>query len=127
MTEAEVVHLLSEHFESLFPKVCPKCNRCFNTLREYVLATRRIGSPISYDAELGDWNPTQPIGSVVAANCPCGTTLALSTDTMPIPQRLELLNWIRMETQRRGFNSSELLNHLREEVRKQVSVKPGPL
>jgi len=67
MTEEEVVQILREHFESLFPKVCPKCNRCFTTLREYILISTRIGPTMSYDAELGDWKTTQPIGSVAMA------------------------------------------------------------
>jgi len=124
MTEEEVVRILRDHFESLFPKVCPNCNRCFATLREYIGITIRVGSPISYDAEFGDWKTTRPIGSVALANCPCGSTLALSTEGMVLSLRLELLNWVRIETQRRGVSPAELLAHLREEVRKRVSDDP---
>jgi hypothetical protein len=120
MTETEVIRTLREHFESLFPKVCPNCNRRFATLREYIAITKRIGLPRSYDAELGDWNTVQPIGSVAQANCPCGSTLALSTEGLPLPQRLVLLNWVRLETQRQGIGPSALLEHLRDEVREQV-------
>ena len=120
MTEAEVVKTLREHFECLFPKVCPKCNRCFTTLREYILITKRLGPSISYDAELGDWNTSRPIGSVALANCPCGNTLALGTEGMSLPRRLLLLNWVRIETHRRGLSPSELLDYLRDEIRKQV-------
>jgi len=120
MTEAEVVQTVREYFESLFPKVCANCNRRFATLRDYILTTKRIGRTISYDAELKDWNTKQPIGSVAHANCPCGSTLGLSTDEMALPQRLALLNWVRIETGRRGVSPSELLEYLRDEVRKQV-------
>jgi hypothetical protein len=120
MTEAEVVQTLREYFESLFPKVCPNCNQRFATLREYILTTKRIGRPISYDADSRDWNTTQPIGSVAQANCPCGSTLGLSTEGMALPQRLALLNWVRIETGRRGMSPSELLEYLRDEVRKQA-------
>lgn len=124
MTEAEVVQIVREYFESLFPRVCPNCDRRFNTLREYILTTKRIGPPVSYDAELGVWNTTKPIGSVAQANCPCGSTLALSTEDMALPQRLALLNWVKIETQRRGVSPSELLEHLRDKVRKQVLDEP---
>jgi hypothetical protein len=126
MTEAEVVKIRREYFEGLFPKFCPKCNRCFSTLRKYILITKRLGPSISYDAELGDWNTVQPIGSVALANCPYGSTLALGTENMPLPLRLLLLNWVRSETQRRGVSPRELLEYLRDQIRKQVLTESGP-
>jgi len=125
MTEAEVIQTVRQHFESLFPKVCPNCNRRFDTLREYILSTKRIGLPRSFDAELGEWKTKQPIGSVALANCPCGSTLALTTEGMALSQRLALLDWVRTETQRRGVSSSELLEYLRDLVRKQVLDEPS--
>jgi hypothetical protein len=126
MTEDEVVQTLCEHFESLFPKVCPNCNRCFATLREYIRITTRVGSPMSYDAELGDWKTTKPVGSMALANCLCGSTLALTTVSLALSVRLELLNWVRIETQRRRVSPSELLEYLRDEVRKRVLDDPIP-
>jgi hypothetical protein len=126
MTEAEVVQAARQYFESLFPKTCPNCSRRFATLREYILITKRIGTTKSYDAELGDWKTTQPLGSVAMANCPCGSMLALSTEGMALSQRLALLNWVRIETQRRGISPSDLLESLRDEVRKQVLDEPIP-
>jgi hypothetical protein len=125
MIEAEVVKTLREHFEGLFPKVCPNCSRCFTTLREYILITKRLGQSMSYDAELRDWNTLQPIGSIALSNCPCGSTLALGTEGMPLPRRLLLLNWVRIETQRRGVSPQELLDYLRDEIRKQVIAESG--
>jgi hypothetical protein len=120
MIEDEVVHILREYFESLFPKVCPNCKRCFATLLEYIQTTKRIGRPISYDAELGNWNTTHPIGCVAMANCSCGFTLALGTESMALPLRLQFLDWLRIETERRGVSPSELMEHLRDEVRKRI-------
>jgi hypothetical protein len=120
MTEDEVVRTLREYFESLFPKVCPNCNRCFATLREYIQGTKRLGPTISYDGDLGNWETALPIGSVAMANCPCGTTLGLTTGNMPLPLRLEMLNWVKTETQRRGVSPSDLLEYFRDEVRKRV-------
>jgi hypothetical protein len=124
MIEAEIVRSVREYFESLFPKVCFNCNRRFETLREYILITKPVGPTMSFDAELADWKTAQPIGSMAQANCPCGSTLTLSTERMPLPQRLALLNWVRMETQRQGLSPSELLGCLRDEVRKQVLTEP---
>ena len=120
MSENEVIKILQEYFESLFPKVCSNCNRTFATLGKYIQITELIGLPISYDAELKNWNTNQPIGSIAMVLCPCGTTLALSTQSMQLPQRLELLNWLRIETQRRGESASVLLGHIRDEVRRRV-------
>jgi hypothetical protein len=59
------------------------------------------------------------------ANCPCGTTLALSSQGMPLPQLWMLLAWARLETKRRGLSPQELLNYLRDEICKQVLAAPG--
>jgi hypothetical protein len=120
MNEEEVVQLLHQYFESLFPKFCSSCRRRFSTLLEYIQVTKRIGNAVSYDANDRDWNPKQPIGSVVMANCPCGSTIALTTEDMELPIRLELLNWVRKETQRRSLEPSELLEHLRDTIRRRV-------
>ena len=59
------------------------------------------------------------------ANCPCGTTLALSSQGMPLSQLWSLLAWARIETYRRGLSPQELLNYLRDEICKQVLATPG--
>ncbi len=120
MTDERIIRLMREYHEGLFPKVCPNCGRVFATLREYLLATERVGKAVSYDAELGDWEPTRPIGGMSAANCSCGTTLALTTETMPLSLSHLMLRWIKAETARRGLSRPELLEYLRDEVRKQV-------
>jgi hypothetical protein len=120
MTEAEVVRVMREHLEHLFPKVCHTCHRRFATLREYLLVTEHQGSAQPYDAELGDWNPLHPIGTVTYANCPCGNTLVLSSDGIPLLRLWSLLNWARVETRRRRVTPQELLNYLRDEICRQV-------
>lgn len=125
MTDSEVVAVVPRHFESLFPKTCSTCGRRYATLREYVLATKRLGSTKSYDADLGDWRTTSPIGSLAYADCPCGSTLALSTEGLALPQRQALLEWVRLETQRRGVTPSALLDSIRDTLRAQV-LSEGP-
>jgi hypothetical protein len=104
---------------------CANCGRGFATLREYVLVTKRVGPVLSYDAEMGDWHPAELIGSAAHANCPCGTTLTLGTEGMPLPRRRALLDWVRVETRRRGVSASALLDALRDEVRRQVLAEPN--
>jgi hypothetical protein len=54
------------------------------------------------------------------AQCPCGNTLALSSDGMPLSQLWALLSWARIEMQRRCLTPQELLNQLRDEISKQL-------
>ena len=132
MTEAEVLDILRGHFENLFPKICSTCGRRYATLRDYILNTKRRGPARSYDADLGQWETNAPIGSLAYADCSCGSTLALSTDGMALPQRKALLSWVRLETERRGVTPSALLEGLRDNLRAQVlserssEAKRGP-
>jgi hypothetical protein len=120
MTESEVIRAMRDHLEGLFPKECPNCRRAFATLREYLQVTTHQGPPIPYDAEMDDWQPWRPIGTMTLANCSCGSTLALSSTGMPLLRLWRLLNWARIETKRRNMTPRELLNHLRNEICRQV-------
>jgi hypothetical protein len=124
MTEDEIIQMVREHFEGLFPKVCPKCGRRFETLRKYILGTERIGTTTCYDAETGDWETKQPIGAAAHANCPCGTTMTLTSEGMPVSQVHLVLKWIKEETQRQGASPLELINYIRNEIRKRVLTDP---
>jgi hypothetical protein len=125
MTEDEVISVMREHLEGQFPKVCGNCNRHYATLREYILTTRRIEPSMSYDAEIGNWTPEKPLGTATYSNCPCGSTLALSSAGMPLLRLWSLLNWARVETRKRGMTMEQLLSYLRDEIRKQVLAEPG--
>lgn len=126
MTDATLVRLVREHFEGLFPKTCPRCGRRFQNLRDYITQTERIGPALSYDVEEGDWAPEQPLGTLVVANCSCGTTLALSTEGMPLPRLHAGLNWLKVESRHRRQTPEQLLSWLRDEVRRQVLAGPAP-
>jgi hypothetical protein len=124
MNQAEVITIMREHLEGLFPKTCGHCQRRFASLKEYLLNTEHAGSAMPYDADAGDWNPLRPMGTITFANCRCGSTLALSSEGMPLAQLWPLLNWARIETQRRGMTPQELLNYLRDEICDQVLAAP---
>lgn len=70
MTDATLVRLVREHFEGLFPKSCSRCGRRFDTLRDYIRQTQRLGPAMSYDVEEGNWAPAEPLGTLVVSNCP---------------------------------------------------------
>jgi hypothetical protein len=116
MTEDQVAIIIKQYVESLFPKTCPCCQRVYNTLREYLLVTTPIGLPISYDVDLGNKNPEKIIGTIASFNCPCGTTLSISSEQMEHNQRVALLDWLFQETAVQGVGASELLDRLRTKV-----------
>ncbi len=124
MSEAEFIRVMREYFEGLFPKVCSKCGRTYSTLRNYILTTQRVGMPIAYDAELHQWKPSHPIGGMVLANCSCGSTLSLSTESMTLSQIHDVLRWLEEQTEVRGLSASELLDQIRDKLREQVLSSP---
>jgi len=75
---------------------------------------------VSFDADLGEWQPTEPLGILTYATCPCGNTLALGTDTMAQAKRLAILEWVRRECEERGVRPSVVLDDLRAVLRLKV-------
>ena len=124
MTEAEVILMMRGHLEGKFPRTCPSCHCRFDSFRDFILNTTRTGPAIPYDAELGNWAPEKPLGTATFVNCQCGSTLALTSEGMSLPQLWLLLAWAREETVRRGITPRELLNHLRDEICIQVLGAP---
>lgn len=125
MKEIDVIRIIRVHLEGQFPKVCSNCKLRFDTFRDFLLTTNPLSPTVSYDAEFGDWNPTDPAGTVTFANCQCGNTMALSSEGMSIFQLWQLMNWARIQTKKRRQTLTELLNHLREQINLQVLSEPG--
>lgn len=115
MTEAEVAETLIRHAEGFFPKTCPTCQRRFMSVREYVATTSPVGPFVSYDVESGRNTPA--IGTLALSNCPCGNTLSLTTDGLPIETRARLLEWVRTEATRRNVSHTAVLSDLRMRMR----------
>jgi hypothetical protein len=127
VTEADVLNVIREHLEDLFPKLCPNCERRFATLRDFLSTTTALGQAIPFDAERGDWNPVKPLGTIAYFVCPCSTTMALSSEGMPLERLWSLMDWARTETQRRAVSPRQLLNYLRDMLCKQVLAEPAGL
>ena len=112
--------MLRKYYESLFPMVCKNCGRSYATLCEYIQGTHRLWPTSDLDAELGHFEPVYPLGTMSMANCNCGSTLALSTIHMPLPQNRLLLEWYQIEMKRTGLDEKALSDSLRDEIRKQA-------
>ena len=115
-----IILMLRKYYESLFPKVCKNCGRSYATLCEYIQGTHRLWPTSDLDAELGHFEPVHPLGTMSMANCNCGSTLALSTIHMPLPQNRLLLEWYQIEMKRTGLDEKALSDSLRDEIRKQA-------
>jgi hypothetical protein len=127
MTEAEVIVVMRHHLEGKFPKKCGACARTFANLKDYLLHTTHVGQPKSYDAELGIFQPSKPIGTMSLANCSCGSTLALGSDGMSLVTMWRLLRWLRGEMARRRQNASVVLEDLRCSIdRATLADPPSP-
>lgn len=117
--EDEVVRIVRTYIEGLFPKVCPRCGRRYDSLREYLLATSHLATPVLYD-DIRDEIPAEPIGPMSLANCSCGTTLAIGSGGLPPWQLVELLTWARLESSARAISMRELLRRIRDRIDEQV-------
>lgn len=116
MTETEIIAMIRRDVEAQFPKTCSRCGVVFPTLAHFVRSCTHLGEPVSFDAEPGDWAPTRTTGVLALSNCPCGTTLSISSRRLPPAQLEALMRWAKAEVARRGIPMSELLAELRTKV-----------
>ncbi len=121
MTEDDVVNIIYEFVSNQeFPKTCSSCGRVYSTLKEYLQVTTPVGEPVSYDAELENWEPDNPIGTMSLANCSCKGTMAISSTNMPVKTLIQLMLWLKVEALKRKLQPSELLNLIRQKVDKKA-------
>jgi hypothetical protein len=118
MNESDVIRVMLEHVSRQFPKKCSCCGKQYASLAEYLRSTTHVGKPVSLDADMGDWQPKEPLGVISCAACSCGTTMAISSDGMGLITLLQLMNWARKETKLRGIGMRELLEDLRTKIDK---------
>lgn len=118
LTEDDVIGILLPYFESLFPQHCSNCGRHFPTLEVFVRDTVPIGPAVSYDAQCQHWQTERPLGSAAFSNCPCGSTITLTTQRLAPASRRLLLQWLQQETLRRDVSASDVLDGLRLRIRR---------
>jgi hypothetical protein len=116
MTEAELIGVMRQHLEKQFPKKCGVCERMYVNLKDYLLHTKHVGPPKSYDADLGIFQPTRPIGTMSLANCSCGNTLVMDSSNMSLKTLWRLMAWLCGEMTRRRQKASVVLEDLRRSI-----------
>ena len=120
MTEDQVINIIRTNVEQQFPKNCNTCGRRFSSLKEYLQNTVHVGNPHSYDAEIENWRPHNPLGTFSFSNCKCGNTLVLGSSRMSAVTMWRLLWWARKEKSQRKISVNELLNDLRIKIDNQA-------
>ena len=81
-------------------------------------ATRKNGEKLL--AELGDLRPQDPLGAMAMSNCSCGTTLALTSEGMPLPHLWSVHQWANAEAKSRGIKIAVFLQDARRLTRQRV-------
>src|SRR5262245_37479472 len=118
MTEDDVVRIVRSYIEGLFPKVCPKCGRQFNSLREYLQGTTHMGSPHFFETAAGACG--NPLGPIAHATCVWCSTLTIGSEGIPKDQLVELIDWAQVESQSRSVTAAGLLRQLRDRIDEEV-------
>ena len=124
MDEQAVIQIIRSFIEQKkFPKTCPKCNRVYQDLADYLVNTTHVGPPMSYDANDNDWRPADPQGTLSLATCTCGTTITVDSAGMPLRTLWRLLIWARRESKRRSQTINALLSEFRDKIDREVLAK----
>lgn len=98
-----------------FPRKCSNCARDFADFREFVSATRPIGTPqCSQQTE-------DPLGLLSYVNCKCGSTVVLSCADEVAHARFK--DALAAAAERTGQDKKKLLLALRDEVRQRMLGK----
>ena len=124
MTEAHVIKITRDHIYGLFPRTCPRCKREFVNLKDFLVNTSPVGEVRSWDADEEDWLPKEPLGIMALANCRCRTTIALSSEGMPVLQLWRIMLWVRLGSYRQGVTPSAILTALRDTIVAQELAEP---
>jgi hypothetical protein len=126
VSEDEALALMRAHLQTQFPKRCERCGRVYASLADYYRNTRSAGPPVSYDAEVGNWQPLRPAGTVSLADCACGTTLSLTSHGLALPKLWRLGAWALAEITRRHLPVREFLEELRAKIERRALDEEGP-
>ena len=116
MDEDKAIEITSKFILSQFPKKCPRCNRIYPNLADFLRNTSHIGDPMPYDAEGLRWVRTKPLGVVACANCQCGNTLAVTSKGMNLITYWRLMIWATRQSRKLDIPMSQLLRYIRTEI-----------
>ena len=120
MKENDVIEIMRDHISKKFPKECACCGKLYKSFAEFLRNTTHVGKPMSYDAELEDWKPVNPLGTIGMSNCSCGSTMSITSSGINLIILWRLMNWVRNEALKRGIAREDLLADLRSKIDRSV-------
>ena len=124
LSDEEVVAIVRDHIESKFPKLCANCGRQYGSLPDYLRRTTHLGNPLNVD-DPATASTERLVGAISYANCPCGSTLAISSAGLDVLTMWALLQWAGASASRRGISVGELLADLRRRIDEEVLQSDG--
>ncbi len=122
--EAQVIDIVRRHMSAQFPKTCSRCGVVFASVASYHRAVEHIGDPMSFDAPAEGERKAGAVGAVSFANCTCGTTLSITTRGMAPADLQEIMDWVRLESERRDVDVRKVLAELRAKIIAQIRADP---
>jgi hypothetical protein len=125
MTETDAIAIAKHYVSSLFPRTCRCCKREFVSFKDFITNTKPVGEVMSWDADQQDWEPNQPLGITALANCSCGSTLAISSERMPLSDLWKLMRWAQLECSQRGVAPKAIFTALRDKTVAQILAEPA--
>jgi hypothetical protein len=117
VTEADVVAIIRKHIEAQFPKTCSMCHRIFRTYADYVRTVTPVGAPVLFAKTRTDGETKAPLYAVGMTNCPCGTTVSISSLGMSEEPVANITRWALERAARDGTTVAQLLDRLLTRLR----------
>ena len=102
MNKDQAIKIIRKYIESQFPRSCYNCGQTYQNLFEYLIKTKHLGDPIAYDEDELKVDQQNPTGVASYANCACGSTLAITTQSMHLVTYWRLIFWAKIIKVSRG-------------------------
>lgn len=126
MNKNQAIKITRKYIESQFPRSCYNCGQTYQNLFEYLIKTKHLGDPIAYDENELKVDQQNPTGVASYANCVCGSTLAITTQSMHLVTYWRLMFWAKIESKRQKISVNELLLQIRQTIDDQVLNENPP-
>lgn len=120
MNRDQAIKIIRKYIESQFPRSCYNCGQTYQNLFEYLIKTKHLGGPIAYDEDELKVDQQNPTGVASYANCVCGSTLAITTQSMHLVTYWRLIFWAKIESKKQKISVNELLLQIRKTIDDQV-------
>lgn len=119
MTEQDVIDIIVNHMENLFPLSCMNCNKLFHSYKDFLLHSERLGPPNAYDEKFHldkRFIVLKPMGPHTDYSCKCGHMIRIGSTGMKKMRLLKIMFWSRNERRKRNISINKLLVEISQKV-----------